>query len=390
MDDDSDYRYSSYNSGNDVAVLGGGRNTDQLATIGRMAEDSTIVDRDYYKNSSIKASPTKTTTKASKTSSNIEKLSATVSNKSSTKATTSINISKSSSSVNYTAPKQQKPMVRSMTTQQYHHLAEDRTTVMVNSKPAPKQKTSVITVKKEISDYYDDDPLGSDFAEMCTDVQNSPLNLRFFSCIIALFMVIASVIDYSDESYYGDVSMLYTFVSLYVWIFAIFLITLEIPPFKQTPTEIHREALKLLRVLRFSWGRGFLYIFSGVLQVLLLTSWNIIAGAAMIVVGMMTICIGKNAQVKLKVFVRKMGSTDNIDNKFNKYDLDRDGFLDPEEFGSMISDMKINMSFDEFVSAFQAIDRNCDRLITREDLGIWWTKYKSNEKRKQPAALALV
>ncbi len=386
MDDDSDYRYSSYNSGNDVAVLGGGRNSDQLATIGRMADDSTIVDRDYYKNSSMKASPTKTTTKASK-SSNIEKLSSTVSNKQSAKATTSISISKSH---DYTAPKQQKPMVRSMTTQQYHHLAEDRTTVVVNNKQAPKPKTSVITVKKEISDYYDDDPLGSDFAEMCNDVQNSPLNFRFFTCIIALFMVIASVIDYSDESYYGDVSMLYTFVSLYVWIFAIFLITLEIRPFRQSPTEIHREALKLLRVLRFSWGRGFLYIFSGVLQVLLLTSWNIVAGGAMMAAGMITICIGKKANTKLKVFVRKMGSTDTIDNKFNKYDVDRDGFLDPEEFGSMISDMKINMSFDEFVLAFQAIDRNCDRLITREDLGIWWTKYKSNEKRKQPAALALV
>jgi hypothetical protein len=389
MDDDSDYRYSSYNNGNDVAVLGGGRNTDQLATIGRMADDSTIVDRDYYKNSSMKASPTKTA-RASKPSSNIEKLSSTISNKPSTKSTTTISMSKTSSSVHYAPPKQQRPMVRSMTTQQYHHLAEDRTTVIVNSKPTPKPKTSVITVKKEISDYYDDDPLGSDFAEMCADIQNSPLNLRFFTCIIALFMVIASVIDYSDESYYGDVSMLYTFVSLYVWIFAIFLITLEISPFKQTPTEIHRELLKLLRVLRFSWGRGFLYIFSGVMQVLLLTSWNIVAGVAMMVAGMITICIGKKAQEKLKVFVRKMGSTDNIDNKFNKYDIDRDGFLNPEEFGSMISDMKINMSFDEFVSAFQAIDRNCDRLITREDLGIWWTKYKSNEKRKQPAALALV
>lgn len=278
------------------------------------------------------------------------------------------------------------------TAQEKHNLKDDRTTVIVHTNLPPPPKTKIITVRRETSDPFDDDDdaLGGDFVDCCYNLQNGPLSLRFLVCFVALFMVIASSIDFDETGYYGEISFFYSAVSLYLWIFAIFIISLEIRPFRSAPTEIHRITLRNVRVLRFSWGRGFLYFFSGGLQLCLLTTWNMIAGGLMMVIGLLTYFLGQRAHGKMKKFVRKLGSLNNIDIKFNKYDRDRDGLLDPEEFGNWIADLDVKMTFDDFVVVFTAIDRNSDRYITREDIGAWFTKYKAQNKGKNTASLALV
>ena len=281
--------------------------------------------------------------------------------------------------------------VKGMTLQEYYNIPEDTAVVTVHTvqeRPAPK---SSVTITKRIYDHHTDDALGADFADFVVDIKNSSLNFRFFTCVIVAFMAIASLLDFQDQYYYDDFSPLYSLISAYIWIFAIFVITLEGRPFHQTPTDIHRTLLRALRVLRFSWGRGFVYFFSGCLQLVLFTTWNIIAGSTMILNAFITIYFGWKAQEALKPLTKNFKSLEDIDAQFYKHDLDRDGYLNPKELGSLIADLRIDMSYDVFVATFQAIDRNSDRFITREDLGFWWSRYKSRVKRRKASAkLAVV
>mmetsp|Transcript_10756 Transcript_10756/g.13597 ORF Transcript_10756/g.13597 Transcript_10756/m.13597 type:complete len:422 (+) Transcript_10756:66-1331(+) len=277
-----------------------------------------------------------------------------------------------------------------MTKKEYYNLPSDRTAVTVHTKPPPAPKTKIITVRKEISSYNNEDELVNDCAQFWRNLQHGPLNYRFLTCVGAIFMVVATVIDFEEQSYYGDVSIFYTIVALYVWVFAIFIISLEVRPFHHSLPEIHRDVIKTIKVLRFSWGRGFLYIFSGGMQLCLITTFNMIAGGVMMLIGIYCIIIGKSSETKLNKFVRKLGSTENVDMKFSIHDRDRDGYLNTEEFGHMIAAFDIRLSYNEFLSAFTVIDRNSDRYIIREDLYSWLSKYRAQEKNQSSFKLSLI
>lgn len=272
-----------------------------------------------------------------------------------------------------------------MTKEQYYNLPDRKTTVTVHTKAnetAPK--TKVITVRREITDRYYEDALGADLADFCIEMQNGPLSFRFLTCLGCIFMVVASLIDYSGAAtYYGEVSFLYSAVSLYVWIFALFVVTVEIIPFQQRPSELHIMVFNLFRLLRFSWGKALFYAFSGCLQMCLLTKWNVAAGGFMLLIAIIIVCIGRRAQSKLGKFVRKVGNRNNLDKLFFANDRDRDGYLNPEELGAMIAETNVQLTFDELVSVFCAIDKDFERLISREDLASWCSKYKAFEKRNR-------
>ena len=281
-----------------------------------------------------------------------------------------------------------------MTKEQYYNLPDRKTTVTVHTKvnePAPK-KTKVITVRREIEDRYYEDALGADIADFCIEMQNGPLSFRFLTCLGCIFMVVASLIDYSGAAaYYGEVSFLYSVVSIYVWIFALFVVTVEIIPFHQRPSELHIMIFSSFRLLRYSWGKALFYAFSGCLQMCLLTKWNIAAGGFMLFIAIIIVCIGRRAQSKLGKFVRKVGNRNNLDKLFFANDRDRDGYLNPEELGALVAETNVQLTFDELVSVFCAIDNDFERLVSREDLASWCSKYKAFEKRnKDSMGVALV
>ena len=92
----------------------------------------------------------------------------------------------------------------------------------------------------------------------------------------------------------------------------------------------------------------------------------------------------------MRTFVSRIGARDRIDAIFNRYDADHDGYLNPEEFGQITADMDIPLSYDEFVAIFTAMDRNNDRYITREDIGVWFKKYKARQKKETAFTLPLI
>jgi len=243
------------------------------------------------------------------------------------------------------------------------------------------EKTSVVKVHRR---QYDDDDEG--FALDCDEItrmlEDGPVKFRFLVVCGAVFMVISSAFEYNQEKFYGyyGISPLFFIISLYVWIFGAFIITLEIMPFSMGVSEIHKTILDHLNILRFTWGRGFFYFFSGSLQFSLFTTMNMAAGGVMMVLGIASILIGRAASKKLKTLVRKIGNKNNLRDKFSMHDKDRDGRLSVYEFRNFVRDMDVRLNDNELTNAFIAIDRNNDRYITFNDLAAWYAKAKYEVK----------
>ena len=363
------YSTNGYSYMEDSSIIDSGY-PDQSAFIGRSAA-STIATKSQYTNDGKKKGGKK------KKETALSKITASRQKTTSSKTVKTSKTSKTKLTVKAVTKKQQK-----------YKLASDRTTVTVKTNPKAKKKVGVITIRRDLSDL--EDPLASDINEFCGSLRDGPLSFRFLTCVGALFMVISNIVDYTDEAYYDSVSLFYTGISAYIWVFSVFVITLDIRPFHCRPFWIHRFILHFVKVLRFSWGRGFLYFFSGSLQLCLATLWNMIAGGTMMLIGLITVYIGQQANSKMRVFITRIGARDRIDIIFNKYDLDHDGYLNPEEFGQITADMDIPLSYDEFVAIFTSMDRNHDRYITREDIGVWFKKYKARQKKETAFTLPLV
>lgn len=246
-------------------------------------------------------------------------------------------------------------------------------------------KTTVILARHNYGSDYDEDGLFFDCEEITRLLESGPMSFRYLVIAGALFMVIANIYDYQQKSYYsyygsGGISTSFFLISLYIWLFGAFIISLEIMPFKNGVTSIHRLILEQLGFLRFTWGRGFFYFFSGSLQFSLFTMWNMIAGGVMIAIGAAAIFIGRKASDKLKTLVRRIGNQNNLMEMFERHDRDRDGHLSITEFKAFVRDMNVRLSGDELTNAFIAIDRDNDRYITFQDLSNWYVDAKYNIK----------
>lgn len=273
-----------------------------------------------------------------------------------------------------------------------NHSSWDYSSKSQPPRRSKKLSTKVITAKKHISDGYQEDAVGSDLVDYCSELRNGPMSIRFLTCMGFIFMVIATIIDRSSavSYYYGNFSLIYSSITGCVWIIALFIVTLEIPTFHRRPSGLHVAMLRTIPYLRYSWGRGLLYIFVGCLQFCLFTTWNMAAGAIMVLIGLGTIFIGRSAHAKMHKFVRKVGNKSNLDQMFPNYDRNSDGRLGPRGFGVMTSDLNVRLTNDELISVFSVIDRDIDRLIASEDIATWCIRFKSFERRNEGMALSLV
>jgi hypothetical protein len=242
----------------------------------------------------------------------------------------------------------------------------------------------VITARRKNSSGDKNAPLALDCTEITKLLENGPSKFRVLVLLGAISMVIANIVDYNQmqySSYYGSaVSALYFVISIYIWLFGAFIITLEMRPFKSGVFFIHKWILEQLSFLRFTWGRGFFYFFSGSLQVVLFTKWNMIAGSIMIVLGIALIILGQIASKKLKSLVKKIGTRNNLVDRFQWHDKDHDGYLNVREFRNFVREMKVKLNDDELTNAFIAFDSNSDRRITFQDLSNWYANAKYDVK----------
>ncbi len=116
-------------------------------------------------------------------------------------------------------------------------------------------RTTVITATRKYDD--GDDLFAVDCDELTRMIEDGPLKFRIVVMIVALFMVVASLIDYNAQSSYnnyggGGMTPMFLPISIYVWVFSAFIITLEIKPFRMGTSAFHKLVLDQMNILRFT------------------------------------------------------------------------------------------------------------------------------------------
>ena len=164
--------------------------------------------------------------------------------------------------------------------------------------------------------------------------------------------------------------------SIYTWIFGVFVIILEGCPFQITVSSVHLWISDYLKILRYLYGRGLLYLFVGSIQYFVLSPpYSAIARGFRTIIGIIFYLLGLAAKVSWDN-ARALNPSDHtkLKLKFELYDKDKDGYLNIEGFQDFVVSLSLNeLDIINFDTAFHAIDRNKDVKIYFDELEMWWS-----------------
>ena len=125
-------------------------------------------------------------------------------------------------------------------------------------------------------------------------------------------------------------------------------------------------------ILRFVWGRGLLYIVAGILNCAQLWLITICSGAFMIALGIVALCVGIHASRKFAALRNSLADESYLLLVFSRYDTDGDGYLAPNEFAILLSELGMELDDRYTLKAFNVIDTDNDRKISFDEFNYWW------------------
>lgn len=73
-----------------------------------------------------------------------------------------------------------------------------------------------------------------------------------------------------------------------------------------------------------------------------------------------------------------MSDEQTLRNDFDQFDTDKNGYIDEEEFASLIEFLGIEFSKQQTATAFLAIDVNGNGRIEFGEFRSWWLKYQAD------------
>jgi hypothetical protein len=125
-------------------------------------------------------------------------------------------------------------------------------------------------------------------------------------------------------------------------------------------------------IFRFVWGRGLLYIIAGILNCAQMSLITICSGVFMIALGLIALCVGIHASQRFSSLRNSLADESFLLFAFGRYDNDGDGYLGPNEFGQLLSELGMELDDRYTLKAFNVIDTDCDRKICFDEFNYWW------------------
>ena len=126
-------------------------------------------------------------------------------------------------------------------------------------------------------------------------------------------------------------------------------------------------------ILRFLWGRGFLYVTVGILSIGQMWAPSVYSGAFLLFVGVMALAVGVHASRKFALLRNSLADQSYLLLVFSTYDTDADGYIDAREFSMLLMNLGVELDDRYTMKAFNSIDEDGDRLISFEDFSHWWS-----------------
>jgi len=190
-------------------------------------------------------------------------------------------------------------------------------------------------------------------------------------------MILASTLDLIEDV--GDFTAISNGITFYLWFSGLLSIQIESRPFHLQIPVVYSVICEILSPLRFLWGRGFFYFFSGCLQFFLFSKYNMICGSYFMLLGAFSITFGYRASVKLASLRNSISNKADIKFLFHSFDKDRDGFLNHEEFREMLLSLDQYLDFNDYVAALSTVDSDNNQQVSYNDLENWWSSYQQQD-----------
>lgn len=150
-----------------------------------------------------------------------------------------------------------------------------------------------------------------------------------------------------------------------------------------TRAHLRNIITRNFNMFRFVWGRGILYILAGVLNIAQMWLVTMISGAYMVFVGLIAIIVGVHASRKFAALRNSLADESFLLLVFSNYDSDGDGYLAPNEFALLLSDLGMELDDRYTLKAFNVIDTDSDRRISFDEFNHWWASGYIERGRKR-------
>ena len=150
-----------------------------------------------------------------------------------------------------------------------------------------------------------------------------------------------------------------------------------------TRAHLRNIITRNFNMFRFVWGRGILYMMAGILNIAQTWLITMIAGAYMVVVGIIAIIVGVHASRKFAALRNSLADESFLLLVFSNYDSDGDGYLAPNEFALLLSDLGMELDDRYTLKAFNVIDTDSDRRISFDEFNHWWASGYIERGRKR-------
>uniref|UniRef100_A0A7S4ATB9 EF-hand domain-containing protein n=1 Tax=Pseudo-nitzschia australis TaxID=44445 RepID=A0A7S4ATB9_9STRA len=137
--------------------------------------------------------------------------------------------------------------------------------------------------------------------------------------------------------------------------------------------RIRNLLVRYLNILRFVWGRGLLYIFTGSMNLTIYYyPYTYYSGGALIGLGTLGVLVGGHSASNLERLRLSLTDHSFLWSKFAEADSDGDNMVDISDFSNLIWSLGLELDDTYTYRAFTEIDKNFDSRISFREFEKWW------------------
>lgn len=194
-------------------------------------------------------------------------------------------------------------------------------------------------------------------------------NAVVLASIAAIFTTVYPLVIY--DHYWSIPSGICAFHTI---ILCLLIITFEIRLWgNRNLTRFRNVLVRHMNILRMVWGRGFLFIFAGSMNITMeYYPYDYVTGSLLIALGLLSVFMGAHAAFNLERLRLSLTDHSYLWKKFAKSDSDDDNLIGIEDFSILLWSLGLELDDSYTFRAFREIDRDRDGLINFYEFKLWW------------------
>lgn len=192
--------------------------------------------------------------------------------------------------------------------------------------------------------------------------EEGPTWLRFVGFLAAIGMIVTSIIPYTLDYAFANVAFTHIVISIFTVIGGICIVILDGRSFFSSGpvncrARMRNRIVRQASLLKQLYGRGMLYMLTGVLHMAQTWLVALVSGGIMIVIGLIAITIGMRSSHYLYKLRASLTNDEFLWLEFSRHDTNDDGHIDASGLANLL--WSLGLEFDDMhvLKAFNAINK---------------------------------